>query len=176
MKFSGSGTMTESINKREHVNFLHLYKVLLLCTLVINNTINLGWHYLVKSDRIGPALFFARLRSQSLWWSASKNKGYHVLSAEDTVWSNAPATIMFTEIPPSSSFNIPPRSPSVVDPLLWIRIELFISFLYFFWQATVCWPLLCLCRPFCIFERGLDSNPESCRSKQERYQLSHPSP
>jgi hypothetical protein len=29
---------------------------------------------------------------------------------------------------------------------------------------------------FCIFERCLDSNPESCRSKQVRYQLSHPSP
>jgi hypothetical protein len=36
--------------------------------------------------------------------------------------------------------------------------------------------LLCLCRPFCIFERCLDSNPESCRSKQARYLLSHPSP
>ncbi len=38
------------------------------------------------------------------------------------------------------------------------------------------WPLLCLCRPFCMFERCRDSNPESCRSKQARYQLSHPSP
>ncbi len=27
-----------------------------------------------------------------------------------------------------------------------------------------------------IFERCLDSNPESCRSKQARYQLSHSSP
>ncbi len=26
-------------------------------------------------------------------------------------------------------------------------------------------PLLMLCRPFCIFERCLDSNPESCRGK-----------
>ncbi len=24
------------------------------------------------------------------------------------------------------------------------------------------WPLLCLSRPFCIFERCLDSNPEPC--------------
>jgi hypothetical protein len=31
----------------------------------------------------------------------------------------------------------------------------------------VCWPLLCLCRRFCIFGRCLDSNPESCRSKQQ---------
>jgi hypothetical protein len=31
-----------------------------------------------------------------------------------------------------------------------------------------------LCRSFCIFERF--SNPESCRSKQMRYQLSQPSP
>ncbi len=29
---------------------------------------------------------------------------------------------------------------------------------------------------FCIFEKCLDSNQESCRSKQARYQLSHPSP
>jgi hypothetical protein len=29
---------------------------------------------------------------------------------------------------------------------------------------------------FCIFERCLDSNPESCLSRQARYQLSHPSP
>jgi hypothetical protein len=29
---------------------------------------------------------------------------------------------------------------------------------------------------FCIFEKCLDSNPESCYSKQARYQLSHPSP
>ena len=38
------------------------------------------------------------------------------------------------------------------------------------------WPLLYLCRPLCIFfERCLDLNPESCRSKQARYQLSQPS-
>jgi hypothetical protein len=48
--------------------------------------------------------------------------------------------------------------------------SLHILFLYIFW------PILCLCRTFCIFERCLDSNPESCRSKQVRYQLSHPSP
>jgi hypothetical protein len=40
----------------------------------------------------------------------------------------------------------------------------------------VCCPLLWLCRPFRYFERCLDSNPESCRSKQARYQFSHPSP
>ncbi len=47
-------------------------------------------------------------------------------------------------------------------------------FCIFFWQARMCWPLLCLCRPFCILERCLDSNPESCRSKQARYQLASP--
>ncbi len=30
--------------------------------------------------------------------------------------------------------------------------------------------------PFLYFERSLDSNPESCRSKQTLYQLSHPPP
>ncbi len=32
----------------------------------------------------------------------------------------------------------------------------------------LCWPLLCLCHPFSIFERCLDSNPESCRRKHGR--------
>jgi hypothetical protein len=36
--------------------------------------------------------------------------------------------------------------------------------------------IFCLCRPFCIFDRCLESNPESCCSKQARYQLSHQSP
>ncbi len=35
-------------------------------------------------------------------------------------------------------------------------------------------PLLIFCRPFCISERCLDSNPEIFRSKQVCYQLSHP--
>jgi hypothetical protein len=51
-----------------------------------------------------------------------------------------------------------------------------IFILYIFWRVTVCWQLLCICRSFCIFERCLDSNPESCRSKQARHQLSNPSP
>ncbi len=39
-----------------------------------------------------------------------------------------------------------------------------LPFLYIFWRAKGCWPILCLCRPCCIFERCLDSNPEShCR-------------
>jgi hypothetical protein len=38
----------------------------------------------------------------------------------------------------------------------------------------VCWPLLCFfVAQFCIFGRCLDSNPESCHSKQARYQLRH---
>jgi hypothetical protein len=45
-----------------------------------------------------------------------------------------------------------------------------------FLVARVCWQLRCLCRPFCIFERCLNSNTESCLSKQALYQLSHPSP
>jgi hypothetical protein len=45
--------------------------------------------------------------------------------------------------------------------------------LRFFLRARVCWPLLCFGRPFCIFDRCLDSKPESCRNKQARYQLSH---
>ncbi len=60
-------------------------------------------------------------------------------------------------------------------PFLWARIETDL-FCIFFWRARVCWPLLCLWLPFCISERCLDlldSNAESCRSKQARYQISH---
>ena len=45
-------------------------------------------------------------------------------------------------------------------------VYLSITFCIFF---EVCWPLLCLCRPFCIFESCLDSNPKSCLSKQVRH-------
>jgi hypothetical protein len=34
------------------------------------------------------------------------------------------------------------------------------SVVIFFLRARVCWTLLFLCRPFCIFERCLDSNPQ----------------
>jgi hypothetical protein len=44
----------------------------------------------------------------------------------------------------------------------------FYYYFFFFLRTRVCWPLLCLCRPFCIFERCLNSNPESCRSKHRR--------
>jgi hypothetical protein len=53
--------------------------------------------------------------------------------------------------------------------------SMFHFFCIFFWRATVCRPLLRLCRPFIIFEGCLDSNPEYCRSKLARYRLSHPS-
>ncbi len=33
-------------------------------------------------------------------------------------------------------------------------------------RARVCWPLLCLCRPICIFERCLASNPKSCHCRR----------
>ncbi len=46
---------------------------------------------------------------------------------------------------------------------------------YIFWRASMCWSLLCLCRPFMIFEGCLNSNSECCRSKRARYQLNHPS-
>ncbi len=55
-------------------------------------------------------------------------------------------------------------------------------FCIFFWRARVCCVLatpLLMSPILYFFERCLDSNPESCRSKQAldlyRYQLSHPS-
>ncbi len=65
-------------------------------------------------------------------------------------------------------------SAMLQPPVYW---RFFVCTGIFSGRARVCWPLVCLCRPFCIFERCLgSSNPESCRSKQARYQLSHPSP
>ncbi len=55
-----------------------------------------------------------------------------------------------------------------------IRILVRLFFLENFLRARVCRPLLCLCRPFMIFEGCLDSNPEYCRSKLARNRLSHP--
>ncbi len=45
-----------------------------------------------------------------------------------------------------------------------------------YWWARVFWPLLWIYHPFCILKRCLDSNPDSCCSKQARYQLRHLSP
>ncbi len=56
-----------------------------------------------------------------------------------------------------------------------IVMSLNYSVFVYFCGWLECWPHLWLCRPFCIFERCLDSNTESCRSKQVRYHLSHPS-
>ncbi len=50
------------------------------------------------------------------------------------------------------------------------------EFFIFLWPVRVRWPFYCLCRPFCFFERCLDSNLESWSRKQVRYRLSHPSP
>jgi len=63
-----------------------------------------------------------------------------------------------------------------VDWGWWLLQISFKSFLYIFLAVRVCWPLLCFCLPFRIFERCLDSNSESCCTKQALYQLSHPSP
>ncbi len=86
---------------------------------------------------------------------------------------NSRIMLTFWKTQPSPS----PPPPSTSIGSLSIRVcILYNSFWYIFWWARVCWPLLCLCRPCCIFERCLDSNPESCRGKQAHCQLGHPSP
>jgi hypothetical protein len=69
--------------------------------------------------------------------------------------------------------------PLQVAPIYWCykyrSTNILIFFFIFFWRARVCRPLLCLCRPFMIFEGCPDSNPEYCRSKLAGYRLSHPS-
>ncbi len=67
---------------------------------------------------------------------------------------------------------------SILYPLLMSILKMIWIFSFWWWWVFIfggCWPLLCLCRSFFIFERCLHSNAESCRSKQLRYQLSHPS-
>ncbi len=66
--------------------------------------------------------------------------------------------------------NFPEHKIEIVLPIWWIfpgyTVLLF---------CTSFLPLLCWC-PFCIFERCLNSNPESCRTMRARYLLSNPSP
>ncbi len=59
--------------------------------------------------------------------------------------------------------------------LIGLYLVFFFSFFVYtyFWRAK---SLLAICRPFCVYGRCLDLNPESCSSKQACYQLSHPSP
>ncbi len=58
---------------------------------------------------------------------------------------------------------------------IWLGIRDFLFSYIFCGRARVCWPLLCLCCPFMIFDGCLNSNSECCRSKRARY-LSHLSP
>ncbi len=53
----------------------------------------------------------------------------------------------------------------VIFPSLYIATPQDFHLIFIFLRATVCWPLLCLCRPLCDFK--------SCLSKQARYQLRH---
>jgi hypothetical protein len=46
-----------------------------------------------------------------------------------------------------------------------------IFFCIFFWRARVCWTLLCLCCPFCIFERFWIRTQRAAFSKEERNRL-----
>jgi hypothetical protein len=48
------------------------------------------------------------------------------------------------------------------------------GFFWFFWRARVCWPLLCLFRPFLVFEGCLDST--AAASRRTTNLASHPSP
>jgi len=52
-------------------------------------------------------------------------------------------------------------------------IVIFWSQYFFGGLEYICWPLLCLCTPFMIFEGCLDSNTQFCYSKRA-LQLSHP--
>jgi hypothetical protein len=87
---------------------------------------------------------------------------------------SVPSSLCPSFLYPISRPSIPPPSPVTFAPPS-VRFPP-IFFVYIYWLARVCWPLLCLCRPFCFFERCLYSHPESSLSKQARYQLSHPSP
>ncbi len=47
--------------------------------------------------------------------------------------------------------------------------------LYIFWRVRVYWPHIFLCRPFCIFDRCQDSNPDCCRRKHSNLATHLPS-
>ncbi len=42
-----------------------------------------------------------------------------------------------------------------------------------FWWARVCWLLLYLCRPFCVFERCLDTQRASIESRRATNLATH---
>ncbi len=72
------------------------------------------------------------------------------------------------------SFSLCFSLVSFCDFCEWVSIYRF--FVYFFWRARVCGPLLCFCRPFCIFEMCGFEPRELPYSKQAHYHLSHPCP
>jgi hypothetical protein len=47
------------------------------------------------------------------------------------------------------------------------------SSLTFFLQARVCWPLICLCRPFCIFEKCLLLNQRAAVASRRATNLAN---
>jgi hypothetical protein len=46
-------------------------------------------------------------------------------------------------------------SPNFLQPqtVIW-KIWFFVCCLVYFWRSRVCWPLFCLCRPFCILSES----------------------
>ena len=71
---------------------------------------------------------------------------------------------------------LPPSLWLALSPFpVWISIQYTVLTIYVP-EALLRCPLLCWCIPFRIFERCLELNPENCRNKQARNQLSHPSP
>jgi hypothetical protein len=73
--------------------------------------------------------------------------------------------------------SLPSSSPVLEDELFLVCSRYYGNILLYIFVGG----LECVSHSFAyvahfVFKRCLDSNPESCRSKQARYQLSHPSP
>jgi len=132
-----------------------------------------------------------------LWTSSPfPHKDSLVASVEDDFWDQlsefvrtweamsvlTKRSLIMLKSSPDSGFLNTTSDWTKTFMIIWIYGHFFVKLIFlnifyiFFWRARVCWPFLCLCRLFCNFGRCLDLNPESCRSKQARYQLSLPSP
>jgi hypothetical protein len=87
-----------------------------------------------------------------------------------------PGKVIFWWVKPCSFLSVPwTAKPQRATKNRTDRSSMYLTFFKFFGGLESVDFSFCLCCPFCIFEICLDSNPENCRSKQARCQLSHPS-
>ncbi len=116
-----------------------------------------GWRSLWKTTGRDQARVCVKFERPRLFRASSINQKKR--PAEPEASAAIQASIKRSLVPPTALIEvIIPKSESTI-------YKKFFFFCIFFWRARVCRPLLCLCRPFMIYEGCLDSNPKYCRSK-----------